>query len=99
MTKSDLVDKIAKDAGITKAQADKAANSFLAGVTEALKAGGKVTLVGFGSFGVTDRKARIGRNPQTGAALKIPARKAVSFSAGKPLKEAVQSPAKKAKKK
>jgi nucleoid DNA-binding protein len=99
MTKSDLVDKIAKDAGITKAQADKAANSFLAGVTEALKAGGKVTLVGFGSFGVTDRKARIGRNPQTGAALKIPARKAVSFSAGKPLKEAVQAPAKKGKKK
>jgi DNA-binding protein HU-beta len=99
MTKSDLVDKIAKDAGITKAQADKAANSFLAGVTEALKAGGKVTLVGFGSFGVTDRKARIGRNPQTGAALKIPARKAVSFSAGKPLKEAVQTPAKKGKKK
>jgi len=99
MTKADLVDKIAKDAGITKAQADKAANAFLAGVTEALKAGDKVTLVGFGSFGVTERKARIGRNPQTGAALKIPARKAVSFTVGKPLKEAVQAPAKKGKKK
>ena len=86
MTKSDLVDKIAKDAGITKAQADKAANSFLAGVTEALKAGGKVTLVGFGSFGVTDRKARIGRNPQTGAEIQIAASKSGKFSAGKNLK-------------
>ena len=99
MTKADLVEKIAKDAGITKAQAEKAANSTLAAMTDALKAGDKVTLVGFGSFSVSDRKARVGRNPQTGAALKIPARKAVSFSAGKPLKEAVQAPAKKAKKK
>jgi DNA-binding protein HU-beta len=99
MTKADLVEKIAKDAGITKAQAEKAANSTLAAMTDALKAGDKVTLVGFGSFSVSDRKARVGRNPQTGAALKIPARKAVSFSAGKPLKEAVQGAAKKAKKK
>ena len=99
MTKADLVEKIAKDAGITKAQAEKAANSTLAAMTDALKAGDKVTLVGFGSFSVSDMKARVGRNPQTGAALKIPARKAVSFSAGKPLKEAVQGSAKKAKKK
>jgi nucleoid DNA-binding protein len=99
MTKADLVDKIAKDAGITKAQADKATNSFLEGVTEALKAGDKVSFVGFGSFSVSDRKARIGRNPQTGAEIKISARKAVSFSAGKTLKEAVQAPAKKGKKK
>jgi len=99
MTKAELVDRIAKDADITKTQADKAANSFLAGVTDALKGGGKVTLVGFGSFGVAERKARIGRNPQTGAALKIPARKAVSFTVGKALKEAVQAPAKKGKKK
>jgi DNA-binding protein HU-beta len=99
MTKADLVAKIAKDTGITKTQAEKAANAFLAGVTEALKAGEKVTFVGFGSFSVTSRKARVGRNPQTGAAIKIPARKAVSFSVGKPLKDAVQAPAKKSKKK
>ena len=99
MTKADLVEKIAKDAVITKVQAEKAANSTLAAMTEALKAGDKITLVGFGSFSVSERKARIGRNPQTGAALKIPARKAVSFSAGKPLKEAIQGPVKKAKKK
>jgi nucleoid DNA-binding protein len=99
MTKAELVDKIAKEAGITKAQADKAANSFLDGLTEALKAGGKVTFVGFGSFSVSERKARIGRNPRTGAEIKIPARKAVGFSAGKALKEAVQAPAKKGKKK
>jgi len=99
MTKADLVEKIAKDAGITKAQAEKVANSALAAMTDALKAGDKVTLVGFGSFNVADRKARVGRNPQTGAAIKIPARKAVSFSAGKPLKEAIQGGVKKAKKK
>jgi len=99
MTKAELVDKIAKDAGVTKAQAEKAANSFLEGVTGALKSGDKVTFVGFGSFGVTERKARTGRNPQTGAEIKIPARKAVTFSAGKALKEAVQAPAKKGKKK
>jgi DNA-binding protein HU-beta len=99
MTKAELVDKIAKDAGITKVQADKAANSFLDGVAGALKAGGKVTFVGFGSFNVSERKARIGRNPQTGAEIKIPARKAVTFSAGKALKAAVQPPAKKSKKK
>jgi nucleoid DNA-binding protein len=99
MTKADLVDKIAKEAGITKAQADKAANVFLEGVTEALKAGNKVTFVGFGSFGVSDRKARVGRNPQTGAEIKIPAKKAVRFTAGKALKEAVQAPAAKKRKK
>ncbi len=99
MTKAELVEKIAKDAQITKAEAETAFNSFLDGVTGALKAGDKVTFVGFGSFGVTERKARIGRNPQTGAEIKIPAKKAVSFSAGKALKESVQPPAKKAKKK
>ena len=99
MTKADLVEKITKEAGITKGQAEKAANSTLAAMTEALKSGEKVTLVCFGSFSVAERKARIGRNPQTGAALRIPARKAVSFSAGKPLKEAIQGTAKKAKKK
>jgi len=99
MTKAELVDKIAKDAEITKGKAEIAVNAFLDGVTEALKAGDKVTFVGFGSFAVSDRKARIGRNPQTGAEIKIPARKAVGFTVGKSLKEAVQAPPKKAKKK
>src|SRR5512136_144607 len=99
MTKADLVEKIAKDAGITKAQAEKAANSTLAAMTDALKAGDKVTLVGFGSFSVSDRKARIGRNPQTGKEIKIAARRAVGFSAGKSLKDAIQGPAKKVTKK
>ena len=97
MTKADLVEKLAKDVGISKTQAEGAVKSFLDNVTEALKAGEKVTFVGFGSFGVSERKARTGRNPQTGADLKIPARKAVSFSVGKALKDAVQPPAKKKK--
>jgi DNA-binding protein HU-beta len=99
MTKAELVEKIAIDAEITKATAETAVKAFLDGVTGALKTGDKVTLVGFGSFSVSDRKARTGRNPQTGQEIKIAARKAVTFSVGKALKEAVQAPAKKAKKK
>jgi nucleoid DNA-binding protein len=99
MTKAELVEKIANDAEITRAKAETAFNSFLDGITGSLKSGDKVTFVGFGSFGVSERKARVGRNPQTGEEIKIPARKAVTFSAGKALKEAVQAPAKKAKKK
>lgn len=99
MTKAELVEKIAKDAEITKAKAEIAVNSFLEGVSGALQVGDKVTFVGFGSFAVSERKARIGRNPQTGAEIKIPAKKAVSFSAGKALKDAVQAPVKKGKKK
>ncbi|HKZ18286.1 MAG TPA: HU family DNA-binding protein [Geobacteraceae bacterium] len=99
MTKAELVDKIAKEAEITRAKAEIAFNAFLEGVSGSLQAGNKVTFVGFGSFAVSERKARIGRNPQTGAEIKIPAKKAVSFSAGKALKEAVQAPAKKGKKK
>ncbi len=99
MTKAELVDKIAKDADITKAKAEIAVSAFLNGVTDALKAGDKVMFVGFGSFAVSERKARVGRNPQTGAEIKIPARKAVGFSAGKALKDSVQAPTKKGKKK
>jgi len=99
MTKAELVDKIAKEADITRAQADKAANSFLDGIAGALKVGDKVTFVGFGSFDVKERKARIGRNPQTGAEIKISARKVVLFTVGKALKEAVQEPATKEKSK
>ena len=89
MNKADLIEKVAKDAGVSKAQADTAINSLLDGVTSALKKGGGVTLVGFGSFSVGNRKARTGRNPQTGAAIKIPAKKVPKFSAGADLKKAV----------
>ena len=99
MTKAELVGKVAKNAEITKVKAEAAVKSLLDGITEVLKSGDKVTFVGFGSFGVSDRKARTGRNPQTGKEIKIAARKAVTFSVGKALKEAVQAPAKKEKKK
>ena len=90
MTKADLVAKMAKDAGISKAAAAKALNSFTSGVTKALKKkNGKITLVGFGTFTKVRRKARKGRNPQTGEAIKIKATNVVKFKAGKALKEAV----------
>ena len=90
MTKTELVDTMAKDAKVTKAAAGKALDSFVDGVKKALKKGDKVTLVGFGTFSVGKRKARIGRNPRTGQAIKIPAHKSPKFSAGKNLKEAVR---------
>jgi DNA-binding protein HU-beta len=90
MTKAELIEKMAKDAKVTKAAADKAINSFVDGVKKALKKGERVTLIGFGTFSVTQRKARKGRNPQTGKEIKIPARKAPKFSAGQGLKKAVK---------
>jgi DNA-binding protein HU-beta len=90
MTKLELVDKMAKDAKVTKAAAAKALDSFVDGVKKALKKGEKVTLIGFGTFSVVQRKARKGRNPQTGKEIKIAARKAPKFSAGKALKTAVK---------
>jgi DNA-binding protein HU-beta len=89
MNKGELVDKIAKDAKVSKVQATNALNSAIDGVTSALKKGGKVTLVGFGTFSVSSRKARSGRNPQTGALLKIPAKRVTKFVAGAELKKAV----------
>ena len=90
MTKADLIAKMANDAGITKAAAAAALESFTANVTKALKKkNGKVTLVGFGTFQKTRRKARTGRNPQTGETMKIKARNVVKFTAGKKLKESV----------
>ena len=90
MTKAELVEKMAKDAGISKVKAAAALSSFFDGVTKALKKkDGKVTLVGFGSFSVVKRKARKGRNPQTGDPIKIKAKKVVKFSVGKKLKDAV----------
>ncbi len=90
MTKSELIDKMAKDAGISKVAAGTALNSFIDGVTKALKKkDGKVTLVGFGTFQKVRRKARKGRNPQTGDPIKIKARNVVKFKAGKKLKDSI----------
>ncbi|HWR20817.1 HU family DNA-binding protein [Candidatus Methylomirabilis sp.] len=90
MTKAELVDKIAKDACITKKAAEQALCSVTAGVRDSLKKGKKVTLVGFGTFSVAKRAARNGRNPQTGAVIKIKAAKIPRFRAGKALKDAVK---------
>ena len=89
MNKGEMIDMIAKDAGLSKVQASNALNSALGGVQLALKKGNKVTLVGFGTYSVSSRKARTGRNPQTGAPLKIPAKKVVKFVPGAELKKAV----------
>ncbi len=85
MNKAELIAKMADDAGITKTQANDAVDSFIEAVTKTLKGGKKVTLVGFGTFSVTKRAARNGRNPQTGAVIKIKARKVAKFKAGKEL--------------
>lgn len=85
MNKAELISKLADDAGITKSQANIALDSFVEAVTKTLKGGGKVTLVGFGTFSVTKRAARNGRNPQTGEVIKIKAKKVARFKAGKEL--------------
>jgi len=90
MTKAELVETMVKDAGISKVAASAALDSFMANVTKALKKkNGKVTLVGFGTFAKVRRKARKGRNPQTGEAIKIKASNVVKFKPGKKLKDAV----------
>jgi DNA-binding protein HU-beta len=89
MNKSDLIDAMAEDAGITKAAAKKALESFLGNVEKSLKKGNRVSLVGFGSWSVSKRAAREGRNPQTGKTIKIAAKKVVKFKAGSDLSNAV----------
>ncbi len=89
MNKSELIDAMASDAGISKAAAGKALDSMMSSIKSTLKGGGKLSLVGFGSFSVSARAARDGRNPQTGATIKIPARNVVKFKAGSELKAAV----------
>lgn len=89
MNKAELVDKIAADAGTTKKEAAALLDSFTETVTKTLKKGDTVTLVGFGTFSVTKRAARVGRNPQTGEALKIKAKKVAKFKAGKDLAEKI----------
>ena len=90
MNKQELIAKIVKDTGVSKATAAKALASVVDGVTKTLKKGGSLGLVGFGTFSTSQRKARMARNPQTGAAIKIAKRRVVRFKAGKALKLAVK---------
>ena len=83
MNKAELIEQISKDAGLTKVQANEVLNSFTIAVVNTLKKGENVTLVGFGTFSVSQRSARNGRNPQTGEVIKIKARKLPKFKAGK----------------
>lgn len=89
MNKTELIDGMAADADISKAAAKKALESFLGNVEGALKGGGRVSLVGFGSWSVSKRAARDGRNPQTGATIKIAAKNVVKFKAGSELASSV----------
>lgn len=89
MKKSELVEAVAEKAGLTKADATRAIDAIFATITEALKNGDKVPVAGFGTFAVSERAAREGRNPRTGATVTIAARKAVTFKAGTALKDAV----------
>ncbi len=89
MNKNDLISNMANKSGLTKTEAVRALDGFIETVTEALKSGDNVALVGFGTFKVTERSAREGRNPQTGEVIQIPATKTPAFSAGKTLKDAV----------
>ena len=88
MNKNDLISNIAKESGLTKVNAAKALDAFITSVTKALKKGDDVRLIGFGTFNVTKRAASTGRNPRTGQAIKIKARKLAKFKAGKALQEA-----------
>jgi DNA-binding protein HU-beta len=90
MNKSDLIEHIASQADISKAAATRALDAIVGGVKSALKKSGSVTIVGFGTFAVTKRAARTGRNPRTGAAIKIKAAKVPKFKPGKALKDAVK---------
>ena len=89
MNKSELVEKITSDADISKASAERALNSVIATIIKAVTKGDDVQLIGFGIFKSGKRSARIGRNPQTGAEIKIPAAKTVKFSAGKAFKDSI----------
>ena len=89
MKKVELVEAVATSVGLTKADANRAIDATFDAITKALKKGEKTTLIGFGTFGVSRRQARNGRNPQTGAVVKIPARNAVTFKAGTQLKNKI----------
>ena len=89
MNKAELIDTVASAAGLSKSDASSAVDAVIDAITQTLKKGGSVTLVGFGTFGVSDRPARTGRNPRTGDSIKIPASKSPKFKAGKALKDAL----------
>lgn len=97
MNKSELVDAIAERTGLTKADSERALSAVIDIVENTVKGGEKVTVPGFGTFSVSERKARTGRNPQTGATIKIAASKAPKFTAGSAFKAAVNSKGKAAK--
>ncbi|MDO5651704.1 MAG: HU family DNA-binding protein [Moraxella sp.] len=99
MNKSELIDAIAEKSGLSKTDAGKALNGFIESVSDAMERGDDVVLVGFGTFSVKERAARDGRNPKTGEPLKIAASKVPGFKAGKGLKDAVNKPVAKGKKK
>jgi DNA-binding protein HU-beta len=90
MNKTDLIDKIADHTGLSKVDAKRAAEAFIAIITDSLAEGEEVVLVGFGTFAVSKRNARKGRNPQNGKEINIPARKVPKFKAGKALKDIVK---------
>jgi DNA-binding protein HU-beta len=90
MNKAELIDAMAAESGMTKADAKKALDSFMTSTAHALKAGERVALVGFGTFSVSDRAERKGRNPQTGTEIKIEAKKVVKFKAGNELSTSVK---------
>ncbi|MCF8370893.1 MAG: HU family DNA-binding protein [Bacteroidales bacterium] len=90
MNKSELIDAMAEQAELTKADAKKALDAFINATSGALKSGDRVALVGFGSFSVSERNARTGRNPQTGKEITIPAKKVVKFKAGSELSDMVK---------
>ncbi len=90
MNKGDLVEKVAQGCDVSKAAAEQVLNGLIGAITDAVASGNKVTLVGFGTFSVAERAAREGRNPQTGKAIKIPAKKVVKFKAGSKLADAAK---------
>ena len=90
MNKQELIAKVAKDTGSSKAGAAAAVESLIDGITKSLKKGQPITFVGFGTFKTSQRRARLARNPRTGAPIKIPKRRVVRFTAGKALKSAVR---------
>lgn len=90
MTKTTMVESVARNVGVTKAEASRVMEALIKSVTDALSKGEKVTMTGFGTFEVRQRAARMGRNPQTGATIQIPAQRTPAFRAGKSLKDAVK---------
>ena len=90
MNRTELIDKVAKESALSKAVAEQVVNSVFSAIAEAMKSGDKVTLVGFGTFSVSERAAREGRNPKSGETITIPAKKVVKFKAGSKLTESVK---------